>query len=229
MGRSDDGKNRETYDPFKKPENNGTDPRGGTGTGYSYPGGNNGGNAGFGYPGGSNGGNGSGTQNSGGFYGPDYFTGRSGYGYAQGPAGGYGYAQGAPGYGYQPVRRSPGYGFSVASAILGTLSIVFCLSVWVPLITGVLAIVFALIARKRDGRFTSTSRTGLILGIIALVLVALVLTYVFTHFDEVMQELRDVLREYGYGTPDSGNGGSSTPDTSGDGGRQLTLLPYFRL
>ena len=240
MGKSDDRNDRETYDPFKKPEDNGAAPGRGAGGGFGYPGGDNGG---FGYPGGGNrdgygypGGNGGNAQSggngaqNGSFYGPDYFANGSGYGYAQGPAGGNGYAQGTPGYAYQPVPRTPGYRYSVVSAIFGGIALAFCLSLWIPLITGVLAIVFALIGRHRDGKFTVASRTGLILGIVALVIVALLLTYLILHFEEVMQLVEEWIKENAPDTPNGGgNGGTTTPDTSGGGGRQLTLLPKWRI
>lgn len=227
MGQSGDKKRRETYDPFKEPRNSGTNPGGGNPRGFGYPGGGDRGGNGYGYTGGS--GAGGNTQNNGSFYGPDYFTGRSGYGFAGGSSGGYGYPGGAP-TGPRPVTRSPGYYYAVASAILGGVALLLCLSVGVSLITGVLAIVFSLLARKRDGKFTSASLAGLILGVVALVLVALLFTYLIQHFDEVEAFLKQWWEETMPQSPNGGNsGGSGTPDTSGGNGRQLAWLPLWRL
>ncbi len=256
MGTSKDPRDRKTYDPFGKSGDNadngsgsdqGSADRGGFGysrsgnDGYGHGGyGTNGTSGGFGYSGGYSGGstgqngNGQGSNGQGGsFYGPDYFSGgyanRGGYGYGY-PGGG---APNAPGggYGYQAPRRSPGYGFSLASMILGIGALFFFWSVWVSLICGVLAVVFACVGRARDGKFSGSAKAGLIIGIIAVVLViALLVCFVFFS-EEIMAYLEEVYNRLEQQTPNtSGNGSGSgtTNPGSGAGDRaQVLRLPLL--
>ena len=65
-------------------------------------------------------------------------------------------------------------GFSIASMILGIVAIMFCcINAYVAIICGILAIVFSVIGKKKGGKGMAT--TGLILGIIALSLYALMI------------------------------------------------------
>lgn len=255
MSTSKDPRDRKTYDPFGKPGDGGENGSGSNrgsagGGGFGYSGGDSGGygqggygtngtNGGFGYNGGYSGGgagqNGSGQDN--GFYGPDYFSGgyanRGGYrnGYPGGgtpnaPGGGYGY-----GYGYQAPRRSPGYGISIASMILGIGALFLSWSVWVSLICGILAVVFACVGRARDGKFSASAKAGLITGIIAIVVViALIVCFIFFG-DKIMaflEELSNRLEQQYPNTPGNGSGSGTTNPGSGSGDRaQLFRLPLL--
>ena len=72
----------------------------------------------------------------------------------------------------QPInmpRESNNY--AVASLILGIISVVLCCCCPPAIIvTGALAIVFAIIARKKEGRMNGQAIGGLVCGIVSLVL-----------------------------------------------------------
>lgn len=258
MSTSKDPRDRKTYDPFGKPGDGGENGSGSNrgsagGGGFGYSGGDSGGygqggygqggygtngtNGGFGYNGGYSGGgagqNGSGQDN--GFYGPDYFSGgyanRGGYGNGY-PGGGTPNAPGGGyGYGYQAPRRSPGYGISIASMILGIGALFLSWSVWVSLICGILAVVFACVGRARDGKFSASAKAGLITGIIAIVVViALIVCFIFFG-DKIMaflEELSNRLEQQYPNTPGNGSGSGTTNPGSDSGDRaQLFHLPLL--
>ncbi len=60
--------------------------------------------------------------------------------------------------------------WSIASLVCGILSIVCCCILWLPLVFAVLAIVFAVLARKSMGYFDGLALAGLICGIVGAVL-----------------------------------------------------------
>lgn len=236
MSTSKNPRDRKTYDPFGKPGDGGENGSGSNrgsagGGGFGYSGGDSGGygtNGGFGYNGGYSGGgagqNGSGQDN--GFYGPDYFSG--GYanrgGTPNAPDGGYG-------YGYQAPRRSPGYGISLASMILGIGALFLSWSVWVSLVCGILAVVFACVGRARDGKFSASAKAGLITGIIAIVVViALIVCFIFfgDAIKAFLEELSNRLEQQYPNTPGNGSGSGTTNPGSGSGDRaQLFRLPLL--
>lgn len=226
MSTSKDPRDRKTYDPFGKPGDGGEN---GSGNNQGSAGG-----GGFGYSGGDSGGYGQGGYGQGGsFYGPDYFSGgyanRGGYGNGY-PGGG---APNAPGggygNGYQAPRRSPGYGISLASMILGIGALFLFWSVWVSLVCGILAVVFACVGRARDGKFSAGAKAGLITGIIAIVVViALIVCFIFFG-DEIMaflEELSNRLEQQYPNTSGNGSGSGTMNPGSGSGDRaQLFHLP----
>ena len=251
MSTSKDPRDRKTYDPFGKP-GDGAENGSGQGSadrdGFGYSGGSgqggygaNGAGGGFGYTGGGsqwggagqNGGSRGNNGQSGSFYGPDYFSGgyanRGGYGYGY-PGGGTPNAPGG-GYGYQAPRRSPGYGFSLASMILGIGGLTLFWSVWVSLLCGALAVVFACVGRARDGKFSASAKAGLITGIIAVVLViAMLICFIF--FGEqilaYLEELSERLNQQYPNTSGNGSGSGTTNPGSGSGDRaQLLRLPLL--
>lgn len=232
MSTSKDPRDRKTYDPFGKPgdggENGSGSNRGSADGGFGYSGGDSGG-----YSGGGAGQNGSGQDN--GFYGPDYFSGgyanRGGYGNGY-PGGGTPNAPGGGyGYGYQAPRRSPGYGISLASMILGIGALFLSLSVWVSLVCGILAVVFACVGRARDGKFSASAKAGLITGIIAIVVViALIVCFIFfgDAIKAFLEELSNRLEQQYPNTPGNGSGSGTTNPGSGSGDRaQLFHLPLL--
>ena len=60
-------------------------------------------------------------------------------------------------------------GWSVASLILGIVSVVCCCFGWASLVLGALAIVFSLVSRKSLGYFDGMCIAGLVLGIFGIV------------------------------------------------------------
>ncbi len=233
MSTSKDPRDRKTYDPFGKPGDGGENGSGSNrgsagGGGFGYSGGDSGG-----YSGGGAGQNGSGQDN--GFYGPDYFSGgyanRGGYGNGY-PGGGTPNAPGGGyGYGYQAPRRSPGYGVSLASMILGIGALFLSWSVWVSLVCGILAVVFACVGRARDGKFSASAKAGLITGIIAIVVViALIVCFIFfgDAIKAFLEELSNRLEQQYPNTPGNGSGSGMTNPGSGSGDRaQLFRLPLL--
>lgn len=71
-------------------------------------------------------------------------------------------------------KEQPGKGLSIASMVCGIVSVVFSWFVWISLPTGVCAIVFYAIQRRKgikDGMAT----TGLVTGIVGLAIALIVL------------------------------------------------------
>ena len=62
-------------------------------------------------------------------------------------------------------------GLSIASMVLGIVAVVLCCFGWVSIICAVLAIIFGVIGKKKGG--VGMAKAGLILGIIALAVYAL--------------------------------------------------------
>lgn len=68
-------------------------------------------------------------------------------------------------------NKKPVNGFAIASMVIGILSLVLCCcSEYIGLVLGILAIIFAVIAKKQSPSGMATA--GLVCGIIALVLSA---------------------------------------------------------
>ena len=65
------------------------------------------------------------------------------------------------------VPRSRGW--SVASMVLGILSILCCCFTYVPLVLSVLAIVFSIVSRRNLGYFDGMAIAGLVMGIIGFI------------------------------------------------------------
>lgn len=88
-------------------------------------------------------------------------------------------------------NKKPVNGFAIASMVIGILSLVLCCcSEYLGLILGILAIIFAVIAKKQGPSGMATA--GLICGIIALVLsaVAIILGFLAASF------LKDVIPNF---------------------------------
>ena len=92
-----------------------------------------------------------------------------------GAPGGYGHPGYPAGYGWQGMPAAPENGMGIAAMVLGIISCsMFCLYGVLSIITGVLAVVFAVKGRKRVERGEANNpgqaKAGLILGIIGTVL-----------------------------------------------------------
>lgn len=68
-------------------------------------------------------------------------------------------------------QQNGGKGLSIASMVLGIVSVVLCCLWYVSLPCAILAIIFGVIGKKRDGRGMAIA--GLVLGIIAIALYVL--------------------------------------------------------
>lgn len=109
-------------------------------------------------------------------------------------------------YAFQSIMRNgkpKNIGFSVASLVVGIISVVCCCFGW-TFIMGILAIVFAVISRKNLGYFDGLSIAGLILGIFGVVFgVAIVIANYCLVTDPNMDSfLEEFWKEYYEGMGD---------------------------
>ena len=92
----------------------------------------------------------------------------------------------------QPTHRPYGQAFTIASLVLGLLSVtVGCCGISLPL--GALGILFALLVRRKGRRMGSTAKAGLILSIIGFIMGILLTVYAFVSIPLLMQN--DAYRE----------------------------------
>lgn len=83
-----------------------------------------------------------------------------------------------PRYDYlMPEEKKPGTGFAVASLVTGILSLVCCCVLGVPVVFGILAIVFAVINKKQAGEMNGMALAGLVCGIAGAALGLLLFAY----------------------------------------------------
>ncbi len=95
-----------------------------------------------------------------------------------------------------PSGRRKTYGWSVASMVLGILSVICCCTGYAGIVFGALAIIFAVISRKNLGYFDGMAVAGLVLGIIGFVLGAAILIASFTMDDAFFEEYNKYLEDY---------------------------------
>ncbi len=88
-------------------------------------------------------------------------------------------------------------GFSIASLVLGIVSIACCCFNYIPLILGILSVIFAIIDKKNNATMNGMAIAGLICGIvsIALALISIVSSLLFPVDQEFMQEYMQFLEE----------------------------------
>lgn len=86
--------------------------------------------------------------------------------------------------------------FSVASLVLGILSLVCCCLFPVAGVCAVLAIVFAFISRSRLGQLDGMSIAGLVCGIIGLAIVAYLIYTTLTAPGMSDAEMEEFMRQY---------------------------------
>jgi len=86
-------------------------------------------------------------------------------------------------YGYPPAV-APRNGMGTASLVLGIISVVGFAAVWLPMILGVLAVIFGAVGlgRAGDGQATnrSTAMAGLVLGIVGIAFAVLFVVWFTT-------------------------------------------------
>lgn len=88
-------------------------------------------------------------------------------------------------------------GFSIASLVLGILSIACCCFNYIPLILGILSVIFAIIDKKNNATMNGMAIAGLICGIVSIVLalISIVSSLLFPVDEEFMQEYMQFLEE----------------------------------
>lgn len=100
-----------------------------------------------------------------------------------------------------PVQKNA---MSTAASVMGVLTVVstFMFTVYVPFITGGLAILFALLSRGKKKKLDSSAFTGVTAGVVGMVLnVALLGTvwYLYTSVPEIHDEANRLFEQrYGY-------------------------------
>ncbi len=103
--------------------------------------------------------------------------------------------------------RPKTFGWSVASMIIGIMSVVCCFLGWSGLILGAAAVVFSIVSRRRLGYFDGMSVAGLILGIFGFVFgVSMLIAVNFLITEEMMEEF---WQEYYKQLEDLENGGGN--------------------
>lgn len=100
----------------------------------------------------------------------------------------------APGYYAAPVPPKKTNGFAVASLICGVVALPLFCCIWLPILLGVLAIVFGILARRQDEKMPGMAVAGIICGVIGLVLAILCLVGYYTGSFE--WALNDYLNNY---------------------------------
>lgn len=80
-------------------------------------------------------------------------------------------------------QQNGGKGLSIASMVLGIVSVVLCCLWYVSLPCAILAIIFGVIGKKRDGRGMAIA--GLVLGIVAIALYILAVVGVVSLFSGI--------------------------------------------
>lgn len=103
--------------------------------------------------------------------------------------------------------RPKTFGWSVASMIIGIMSVVCCFLGWSGLVLGAAAVVFSIVSRRRLGYFDGMSVAGLILGIFGFVFgVSMLIAVNFLITEEMMEEF---WQEYYKQLEDLENGGGN--------------------
>ena len=95
-------------------------------------------------------------------------------------------------YAFQTLMRNgrpKTFGWSVASLVMGLLSVVCCYLGWSGIIFGIAAFLLSLLSRKKLGYFDGMSIAGLILGIFGFVFgVSILISVNFLITEEMMEE-----------------------------------------
>ncbi len=82
----------------------------------------------------------------------------------------------------EATQKKNGNGYAIASLVLGIVALVFatvcCCFLYVAPVLSILSIVFAIVGRKKAGKFTGMMIAGLVLAIIALLIFLLLIVTV---------------------------------------------------
>lgn len=97
---------------------------------------------------------------------------------------------------FQPARTHRSNFFEAASMVLGIGAIVSCTCFYGAYVMGAMAILFALLSRGGQMKMSAKARTGLILGIAAILLTTVVTIGAFYIALEEFGSLENILRTY---------------------------------
>lgn len=96
----------------------------------------------------------------------------------------------------QPPKKTNG--FAVASLICGIVAVPAFCCIWIPIVLGVLAIVFGILSRRQDERMSGMAIAGIICGAVGLTLAVLCLIgYYNGSLDWVLNDYDDWMYEFG--------------------------------
>lgn len=93
-----------------------------------------------------------------------------------------------------PDRRSQS--METASLVLGTIAVVTCSCIYISIVCGALAILFALLSRGGEYTMSSKAKIGLALGIIGLLATILLYTFSYIIAINTYGSLEGILRAY---------------------------------
>lgn len=102
-------------------------------------------------------------------------------------------------YAFQTVMRNgkpKKMSFSVASLVLGILSVVCCCLGWAGAVLGAGAVVLSILSKRRLGYFDGMSVGGLVLGIFGFVFGVALLVITYSMPPEFWEEYQKMLEEY---------------------------------
>lgn len=86
-------------------------------------------------------------------------------------------------------------GWSIASLVMGIVSIITSFFGWPGLILGILAIIFAVFSRRTLGYFDRKTIVGLVLGIHGILIGITVIVLIFTLSEETKNLIKDYIKE----------------------------------
>lgn len=96
-----------------------------------------------------------------------------------------------------------GNGFAIAAMVLGTCSLLFCCTIYLPIPLGALGCVFAILSKRRGKAMSGAAVAGLITSILSMLCAScIIIASVFTAFTMLRPENRerlDSLFEQTYG------------------------------
>lgn len=86
--------------------------------------------------------------------------------------------------------------WSVASFVLGIISIVCCCTCWAGLIAGILAVIFSVVSRRTLGYFDGLSLSGLITAIFGIVFSILMISvmYAYMQSPEIVKLYEEIMK-----------------------------------
>lgn len=112
-------------------------------------------------------------------------------------------------YAFQTLNRHgkpKTLGWSVASLVMGIVSLFTCSFGWASIIFGVIAIAFALISRFTLGYFEGKSIIGLILGIFGTVFGVSMIIFIYSMGEEDQKYLWDIFKKIFENSKNNGAG-----------------------
>lgn len=113
-----------------------------------------------------------------------------------------------------PIQPTDSKTFSIVSLVTGILSVLIgcCCTPYIAIILGVVAIVFAALSKKKNGKFDGLAIAGLVCGIVGTVFGVLSIIIAQTEFyQNYLEEVKSYLESLGFDL----NEGTGDPFESG--------------